>query len=291
MYTNISMGESAGGLEPTLYRPQHEHKGFTQKPSQGAKEFQEHLGISTDPLLRTYYLNREPKFPQLHSLATLITRKQTPYDEFVADKKHRAHFNAKENALFVRENDRFAELYELGHVFIHGTNPGLGHDIAAGFKSEHGIETNIAAYILDEGMAQWIAITLGLKSQDPRRVAEAIKEHNKLVSRTQNSQAVYDPEEVRRKVDFVSARTKAVGEEIIESINASTHVRKSTYDRLLRTIDRDAISIGYVFTASWVSKLLEQPEHSVRSALLEILKNPPGFDGLVEIARAAESIP
>lgn len=258
--------------------------GFTEVPTTCDEELKEHLGVLIDPRIRIFQYNGDPRFKRLLSFLLSKLDHSNPLTGFLEDPKERGRYIYHESAVFVKPNDPFALCHELGHVLIHSKNPDLIDDYAGGFLHPRKIDDSIAGFALDEGMAQWIAINVGLKTMKYSRVTEAMKESNKLVADPNNqTNLLYDSTILKRNIEDVKQAHIVYRNNPVVRNNSVPESVCNIYQETLDTIYKKIMSLGYVHTASMMGKLsLYQPRLTISEKLSQIIKNPPTFKELKE---------
>lgn len=249
--------------------------GFSEAHSNGVYELMDHLGLRADPTVRLFEYSVNPRLePLLRPLAKVgfIT---IPLKEFLLDRKFRGQYAARENVIFVRKGDIFAECHEYGHVFVDGKNPSLVSNYIRGHRRRQvgEIDDCVALYALDEGMSQWMAIQVGLKTKALVRVSEAIEERNKL--------RVGSKDEVIRRIMQLKTAIDTYVQDRVVRRGASPLLIQRKYEELLTDNLKLAMSLGYIYVDSRATKLL-QSDLSIEEALSLIITQPPTLIQLEE---------
>ncbi len=256
-------------------------KGFTEVPGIGKRELRDYLGISVDPQTRIFYFNGAPRFKWLHLLKAQLEGSKI-LASFLKDPELRGEYHEKQKAVFVQPDDFFAECHELGHAFVRRENPNLFPKNLSAFVDVNQAANLIARSALSDGIAEWVAIKVGLESGDPLRKAEATRESNKLVAGSEDQvNHLYDPIFMQGNIDKVS---KAVAEYCNNPFVRRGLVINDICENYVKMRDlvyRGTMSLGYAYVVSRVGKLsIEQPEWTIAQKLSLLAKNPPTFTEL-----------
>lgn len=254
-----------------------QYKGFTRVESNNPRQMWELLGIRIDPSLRIFEYEGTPRFRRLSLFWSNLVGSE-PRNPFLGDPELRGRFDNRSNSVFVLPNDPFAECHELGHAFVQSTNPNLVESYENGFRDLRLIHDNIALYSLDEGVAQFIAIQSGLRSDKLARVGEAIYENNKLTSEDQVGEAdlLYQPEVLKVKVAKIEGIISNLSG--ISGIWEGSVFSQRLYLEMLHTIYREAMSLGYVYTVSQLERLSSEHSNATTAEKLSLtINNPPDF--------------
>ncbi|MCL5409550.1 MAG: hypothetical protein M1607_01670 [Patescibacteria group bacterium] len=181
----------------------------------------------------------------------------------------RGEYDSDRNVMTVNGNDPFAELHEITHSLTHHINPDLWSEIAT-FRLSKPMIDKIALFALYEGIAQWVAITVGLATQDPSRMEEASRERDKLLP-----------------VDSSLGTIRKVAQEFTDSLWLSRGMSfqdfQAGYVFALERVYNEAMSLGYVYADSRFSELTsQQPRLTVSRKFTLVIQDPPVFTRLVE---------
>lgn len=235
--------------------------GFTKVEGTCASELRKYLGIIINPRVRTFEYNGDPKYKRLSTFFARISNSRTLYN-FLVTPDGRGINLPDQEAIFVRQDDPFAECHELGHCFVASANHDLDKKYNRVTRNFDGVIDNIAFLAIEEGVCQWIAIEAGARTGIPARTEEAILEITKLKERLSNRDLI------RQKV------SNYCEDEIIRKGLMPLYT-KQAYTNLLVDIYKNAMALGYVYTFSTMEKL--SAELSIAEKLSWIVKNPPTF--------------
>lgn len=251
--------------------------GFKEVPNLAAEDVKSALGIFIDPSIKVYHFEPTNRLNRLRRLVAK-TRYERPFLEKPSsdDTLYRGKFLERHKALLVRPGDIFAQYHELGHSFIHDQNPELLEQIDRGYKQKGEDFAQFAKFAFDEGAAQWIAINTGLKSGDSDIQAKALREHNRLIGKSDDmKQLDYDRSKVLEKLAQVRAAAKSYVEDPVVAKGVDEEAMLKRYENVLVHIARQAIAIGYVYTEALMRTFKAQPDFSTAKALQLVAKRQP----------------
>ena len=277
-------------FESRLLGRKDKFRGFQEVQGQAVSELREHLGIYLFGV-RTFHYEGSPR------LAT-IRRKLGALDDragkFIEDPTHRGFYDSDQDAVFMKPDDHFAEIHELGHAFQEKSSPGLVELYINGRMGAEGVNERVAAKAMEEGMAQWMAVATSFLTQDPEKVKEAILENNKLVADMNASEGFnYDPKVVAQKLATVKGMIADYAKIPALQKSGNPIVAQENYVTLLKNFDfyRGLMSLGYVYT---MARLADESQSGRRTSdvLRDLTKTPPtlaeieekvsGFNGQVD---------
>lgn len=255
-------------------------RGFSAGESTAVSDIENHLGITVPSGIRTFYFKGEPRFKTLRKvLAKLGGGSFQPDVPFITDPEHRGKFSSEHKALFVRPDDTFAHLHEVGHSVVERADSNFEVELASGWEKIGQIKDKVARYTLDEGIPQWIAVATSFKKQTSESLVTANLENNKMVGSdpANSTEFNYGKEVVLEKVARVKEQVDAFVEYKRKIRNKDALFQRDALRDFLQRNYRDFISLGYVYTSAVVEAQSKEPGFNLQRTLVEIVKNPPSY--------------
>ena len=267
-------------FESRLLNRKDRFKGFQEVKGQAISELSEHLGISLFGV-RTFHYQGEPRFATIRRRLGVLDDR---VGKFIEDPMHRGFYDSDQDAVFMKPDDHFAEIHELGHAFEEKSNPGLVELYINGRMGAEGVNERVAVKAMEEGMAQWIAVATSFLTHDPEKVKQAILENNKMVADMNALDTFnYDPEVMAQKLATVKGMIADYAKIPALQKRGNPIVAQENYAALLKNFDfyRGLMSLGYVYTMACIADE-SQSGRRTSEVLRDLAKTPPTFAKIEE---------
>lgn len=204
----------------------------------------------------------------------------TPHlSDFASDHKLRGIASQSHNAIFVRDaNDLLVERHELGHLFQHPINPKINKiDLEDPQKS-------VAHQATSEGLSDWLAIYLGLRSNSKTQIEQALEyQFRRCTGKNSDNKAESNSSNFSKSINLLEQFTE--NNNILILINPL--FKREEYDRLISELGPAMYSAGLCHVSARMASLTDKGT-SIKEAFTLIAASPP--DSIQKLAEPVLSL-